>query len=157
MTSRDADRLRPGPAAISEDSGTITILLTGVLAIILMVTALGAAITGVHVERNALQHAADGAALAGSQAVDESSLYREGEQAVTTPQQARASAEEFLRRYPLESSRMSEVRIAEVTVEDDGTVAVRLTGATDPPLIGWFTDGAGWSIPLDATGEARAR
>ena len=56
----------PGPR--SSDRGSMTVLTTGVLVVILLVMAVGTAITSVHLERNRLQSAADGAALAASQA-----------------------------------------------------------------------------------------
>src|SRR5690606_1477333 len=55
--------------------GSMTILTTGVLVVILMVIAVGTSITGVQLERNGLQHAADSAALAASQAVDPARIY----------------------------------------------------------------------------------
>lgn len=144
-------------AALAAESGTMTILTTGVLVVVLMVIAVGVAITGVHLERNRLQHAADGAALAASQAVDESGLYTPGEGDLTTPRRARQAAEDFLAAYPLEEGRLRDVAVADVAVAADGTVSITLAGTVDPPLIGWLTDPTGMSIPLTALGEARAR
>ncbi|GAA1711794.1 pilus assembly protein TadG-related protein [Brachybacterium phenoliresistens] len=150
-------RARALRAALAEDSGTMTILTTGVVAVVLMVIALGVAITGVHLERNGLQHAADGAALAASQTVDEAGLYTPGAQATTTPALARRAAEDFLARYPLGDGRLRDVGVARVDVAEDGTVSVTLTGRVDPPLVGWFTSATDMSIPLTTLGEARAR
>ena len=63
---------------VLESRGSMTILTTGVLVVILMVIGVGTAITGVQLERNGLQHAADSAALAASQAVDPSRIYDAG-------------------------------------------------------------------------------
>src|SRR5690625_7822384 len=78
----------------------MTVLTTGVLVVVLMVIGVGTSITGVHLERNALQHAADSAALAASQAVDEHALYTKGEGPLVLPASARAAAEQHLRDYP---------------------------------------------------------
>src|SRR5690625_6804449 len=72
----------------------MTVLTTGVLVVVLMVIGVGTSITGVHLERNALQHAADSAALAASQAVDEHALYTKGEGPLVLPASARAAAED---------------------------------------------------------------
>lgn len=135
----------------------MTVLTTGVLVVILMVIGVGVSITGVHLERNALQHAADSAALAASQAVDEQSLYQEGEGPLVLPASARAAAEEHLRTYPLSSVSTAEIQVASVSTSGDGTVRVVLTASTHPPLAGWFTRGTGLAVPLTVEGEARAR
>jgi Putative Flp pilus-assembly TadE/G-like len=137
--------------------GSMTILTTGVLVVILMVIGVGTAITGVHLERTGLQHAADSAALAASQAVDPARIYTAGDGAAIHAGSARRAAEQHLRSYPLDSSRTENLRISEVTVDADGTARVVLAAGTHPPLAGWFTRGTGTSIPLTAEGEARSR
>ncbi|MGP9538966.1 pilus assembly protein TadG-related protein [Brachybacterium sp. AOP43-C2-M15] len=135
----------------------MTILTTGVLVVILMVIAVGTAITGVQLERTGLQHAADSAALAAAQAVDGARLYEGGDGPVIHPASARAAAEEHLRTYPHDTTSTEGIHLEEVTVDPDGTVHVILSARTHPPLAGWFTRGTGLSIPLTVTGEARAR
>lgn len=151
---RVAGRLREH---LGDASGSMTILTTGVLVVILMVIAVGTAITGVHLERNGLQHAADSAALAASQAVDPARLYDTGEGSAIHPGFAREVAEEHLRSYPLQTTSTEAVHLADLSVDADGTVRVVLTARTHPPLAGWFTRGTGASIPLTVHGEARAR
>jgi uncharacterized membrane protein len=142
---------------IADARGSMTILTTGVLVVILMVIGVGTAITGVQLERNGLQHAADSAALAASQAMDPARIYVDADGAAIHAGSARRAAEEHLRSYPLESSRLEDLRIVEVTVEPDRTVHVVLTARTHPPLAGWFTRGTDTAIPLTVDGEARAR
>lgn len=146
---------------LREDRGTMTILITGVLVVILMVTALGVAITGVELERNELQAAADGTALAAAQGFAQQDLYDASRPAGTPvhphPAIATRAGTAYLRTYPLSGSRTHDLRIADLTVAADGTVTVTLTARTDPPLVGWFTRGTGTSIPLQVTGHARAR
>ncbi|MDN5820907.1 MAG: pilus assembly protein TadG-related protein [Brachybacterium sp.] len=137
--------------------GSMTILTTGVLVVILMVIAVGTAITGVQLERNGLQHAADSAALAAAQSVDPSRIYTAGEGNAIHPRSARAAAEAHLRNYPHETTRTEGIALAALTVDPDGTVHVVVTARTHPPLAGWFMRGTGTAIPLTVEGEARAR
>ncbi|MEE1616939.1 pilus assembly protein TadG-related protein [Brachybacterium sp. J153] len=142
---------------LAEATGSMTLLTTGVLVVVLMVIGVGTAITGVQLERTALQHAADAAALAGSQAVDPSRIYDSSDGPVIHPGSARRAAQDHLASYPLDSSRTHDLQLADVSVDDDGTVRVVLTARTDPPLAGWFTRGTGTSVPLTVEGEARSR
>lgn len=135
----------------------MTILTTGVLVVILMVIAVGTSITGVHLERNRLQHAADGAALAASQAIDPANLYGPGEGSVPSRADARAAAIDHLETYPLDSTRTEDLAVGEVEVEVDGTVRIELRATTHPPLAGWFTRGTGLTVTLTVDGEARSR
>lgn len=141
----------------ADSRGSMTILTTGVLVVILMVIAVGTAITGVQLERNGLQHAADSAALAASQAVDPSRIYSAGDGPAIHAGSARDAAEEHLRSYPYDTTSTEDIHLQDVTVDADGTAHVVLAARTNPPLVGWFTRGTGTSIPLTVVGEARAR
>ena len=141
----------------AETRGSMTILTTGVLVVILMVIAVGTAITGVQLERNGLQHAADSAALAASQAVDPARIYDLGDGPAIHARSAREAAAEHLRSYPHDTTSTEDIHLQGVTVDADGTVHVTLGARTNPPLVGWFTRGTGTSIPLTVLGEARAR
>jgi len=144
-------------ARLAATPGSMTVLTTGVLVVVLMVIGVGTSITGVHLERNALQHAADSAALAASQAVDEHALYTKGEGPLVLPASARAAAEQHLRDYPPSSGRTVDIHVTSVSTAGDGTVHVVVAAATHPPLAGWFTRGTGIAVPLTVEGEARAR
>ena len=148
--------IRALAARLREDRGTMTILVVGVLVVILMVLAVGTAITGIHLERNRLQGTADGAALAASQAYSLDELYGQGP-AQLQQADARAAAEAYLSTYPVASERTRDVRIASLDVDGDGMVRVVLEAQTDPPLIGWITS-IGWvRVGIDAEGSARSR
>ncbi|GAA4525662.1 pilus assembly protein TadG-related protein [Brachybacterium paraconglomeratum] len=151
---RDLDALR---TRLADARGSMTILTTGVLVVVLMVIGVGTAITGVQLERNGLQHAADSAALAAAQAVDPARLYTAGEGAAIHRSSARAAAEDHLRDYPHETTSTEAIQLADISVDADGTVHVVITARTHPPLAGWFTRGTGTAIPLTVEGEARAR
>ncbi|ATG54452.1 hypothetical protein CFK41_06480 [Brachybacterium ginsengisoli] len=151
------DLLRTLRARALDARGSMTVLSTGVLVVILMVIAVGTAITGVQLERNGLQHAADSAALAAAQSVDPARIYTDGEGAAIHEGSARAAAEAHLREYPHETTSTEDIHISSLTVDPDGTVHVVLSARTHPPLAGWFTRGTGTAIPLTVDGEARAR
>lgn len=142
---------------LRDQRGSMTILTTGVLVVILMVIGVGTAITGVHLERTGLQHAADSAALAASQAVDPARLYDSGDGAALHPASARRAAEDHLRAYPLDTTSTEGLQIESVSVGASGTVRVVLSARTHPPLAGWFTRGTGTAVPLTVYGEARSR
>jgi hypothetical protein len=141
--------------ALAHERGTMTVLTTGVLVVILMVIGVGTAITGVQLERNRLQNAADGAALAASQAYAEESVYSEGATTLQ-PADVRREAEEYLSAYPPGSSRTRDLHVEDARVLADGAVEVRLGAVTDPPLIGWVTRTGLVTIPLDVRGSARS-
>lgn len=142
---------------LREARGSMTILTTGVLVVILGVIAVGTSVTGVHLERNRLQHAADSAALAASQALDPGSLYGPGSGSVVTEADAERAARDHLMTYPLDSTRTEDLHLESVEVEPGGTVRVQLSASSHPPLAGWFTRGTGLAVPLTVHGEARAR
>ncbi|PWH05230.1 hypothetical protein DEO23_14220 [Brachybacterium endophyticum] len=143
--------------ALAADHGTMTVLTTGVLVVVLMVIGVGTAITGVQLERNRLQNAADGAALAASQAYGEENIYGEDDSSGLRPGDVRDAAEDYLASYPPGSPRTRDLHVEEARVEEDGTVVVRLAALTDPPLIGWVTRTDLVTIPLDVGGSARSR
>src|SRR5690625_6115720 len=99
----------------------MTVLTTGVLVVVLMVIGVGTSITSVHLERNALQHAADSAALAASQAVDEHALYTKGDGPFMLPASARAAAGQHLRAYPPSTSPTVDIHATSVSTARDGT------------------------------------
>lgn len=156
----DPDR-RAMRRRLRDDAGTMTILITGILVVILMVVGVGVAITSVQLERNELQAMADGAALAASQAFDEADIYGPGAAQNRTPvvrtAAAREAAARYLRQYPSDSSRLRGAVLDGVAVAADGTVRVQLAARTDPALIGWVTRRGDLAITLHAAGDARAR
>lgn len=145
---------RPG---LADAAGSVTILTAGVLVVILMVIGVGASITGVHLERNALQYAADSAALAAAQSVVPDEVYGNNDASPVTVASARRAADQHLGTYPLDTTRSEDIHVSAVQVDDDGTVRVVLRARTHPPLAGWFTRKTGISVPLAVEGEARAR
>lgn len=153
--------MRSTARRLRDDAGTMTILTTGILAVILMVIGAGVAITGVQLQRNELQSMADGAALSASQAFTETELYAPDAAPGSPPTVSRTEAEratrDYLRAYPSDSTGLRDVSVASVGVDPDGTVRVVLAARSDPPLIGWVTRRSDLSITIHAAGDARAR
>ena len=139
-----------------DDRGSISLLITGFVVVILMVTALGAAITSVHLDRTALQSTADTAALAASQEIASPMFYGKPVPLVQT-EQARQAAENHVQRYAERRGSMERVRVTDVQVSADGTVTVRLSATSHPVLVGWITRGTGTPIPLTVEASSRAQ
>lgn len=139
-----------------EDRGTVTILLIGVLVVILMVIAVTTSITGIHLDRNRLQYAADGAALAAAQAIDPDEVYGGGSGGVVDEDEARRRATDYLAADPATLSDLQDVTITTVQVGADGTVRITLEAGAHPLLVGWLTEASASPVPLIAVGEARS-
>lgn len=78
-----------GSRASADDRGSVLILALGFLAVLLTAVAVVTDVTSMYLQRRALAALADGAALAGSQAVDLSSYYRRGAAAGLAPDRTR--------------------------------------------------------------------
>ena len=61
-----------------EDDGTVLLLIIGLVTIAALLVAVVTDVSALYLERRELVAAVDGAALAGAQAVDEESVYRDG-------------------------------------------------------------------------------
>ncbi|MCS6710985.1 glycerate kinase [Brachybacterium sp. EF45031] len=128
----------------------MSVLTLGLIVVILMVVALGAAVSSVQLDRHELQDAADGAALAASQGIDESGLYEPDRDRTGIPLsegEMRRAARSYLDAYPFESPRLRDVTLVDVTRQPGGEVTIRLAARTDPALIGWLTRGADRPVP----------
>jgi len=105
--------------------------------------------------RRDLLAAADGAALAGAQAVDEARVYREGVQGSLPldPVAVRRSVEEYLRDAGLESS----IDGLQWSVVTDGTfVRVEVAGSVRLPVVNRLTPGAADGVAVSASAAARS-
>lgn len=156
-------------ARLDDDSGNMTVLTGGVIAIVLLAIGVGTALTGVHLERKELQSAADGAALYAVARVAEDAVYggaaeQAGEPAPLTGERrlplsqagVREAAEQYLADYPSPAGRTGPPAVADVELLGDGTAQLTLTAVTNPPLIGWITDATGTGVVLRATATATA-
>lgn len=74
---------------VADDRGSVLILALGFLAILITAVAVVTDVTSIYLQRRSLAALADGAALAGSQAVDLSAYYRRGAGAGLAPDRGR--------------------------------------------------------------------
>lgn len=133
----------------------MTLLMTGFFVVIMMVIGMGAAVTSVHLDRASLQYAADAAALTAGSGVVADGFYGAGDSAISQ-RAAREAVERSLADNGNFSGRISDISATEVSVHSDGTVTVRVSARTRPPLTHWFMDGEAITIPLAVEGKARA-
>lgn len=141
---------------LGADDGTMTILITGVLVVILMTAGVTTAITGIHLDRNRLQHAADGAALAAAQAIGPDGVYSPDGSGAVDPALAEQRARDHLRRAGALPAHVDAVEITGLEVASDGTVQLHVEARTRPLLIGRLLEATSADIPLTVVGEARS-
>ena len=112
------------------------LLALGFLAIILLAIAVVTDVSAVFLQRRSLASIADGAALAGSQAVDLSAYYRRGASAGLSPEPARVRSVvlEYIRDAQA-SGEVSGLVVESVRIEGR-TVLVRLRRTATAPFSG---------------------
>jgi len=137
------------------DDGTVMLLVLGlvVLAGLFVVVVVDA--SALFMARRDLLAAADGAALAGAQAVDEAAVYREGVHG-SLPLDARRvqlAVDDYLRFSGVSGS----VDGLQVDVTTDGTtVRVELLAVVQLPVVNGVTPGAADGVSVAATASARS-
>ncbi|USQ78843.1 pilus assembly protein TadG-related protein [Ornithinimicrobium faecis] len=154
--ARGLRRIR-GDLERGRESGQISVLLIGMasIALLLILGVVGA--TSVQLSRIHLLDAADAAALAAADAVDEETLYAVGlgDGVPLTTQGVAGAAQEHLARQPM-PDRVLGWEVAEGTGTTDArTAVVRLTGEAEIPLISGILRQLGGSVSI--TVESRAR
>ena len=142
---------------LRDERGTISIFILGLAAIAMTLVAGGVAVTSAHLSRMALLDAADGAALAAANALDESG-YRDGIDGAVPISDASVRAEAAAYLSGLERpARVSGWALGPGTGTPDGqTAVVVLTGSVDLPLVGGVLRRLGTSISISVTSSARA-
>lgn len=152
-------------AALREERGNTSVLTIGVMVIVLMVIAFGAAITGVELDRNRVQAMADGAALSAAAAVDEDAVeafnagYRAPGQTrskLISQDSAEQAVEDYLASYPAGGGSLGRVEVESVEVHPSGDVTVRMVAETSPPLVGWISRGLDAPVTLRVESEAHS-
>ena len=137
------------------DDGTVMLLVLGlvVLAGLFVVVVVDA--SALFMARRDLLAAADGAALAGAQAVDEAAVYREGVHGSLPldPRRVQLAVDDYLRFSGVSGS----VDGLQVDVTTDGTtVRVELLAVVQLPVVNGVTPGAVDGVPVAATANARS-
>lgn len=139
---------------LGDDEGTVLLLIVGLVAVVGLLVAVVTDVTALYLQRRDLVSAADGAALAGAQAVDEETIYTQGlptsgplplDEAA-----ARVAVHEYLSEAGLDS------RLLAVRVETTPTtVSVSLGTTYDLPVANTATLGVAGSAQVSASATAR--
>ena len=150
-------RERRDTLAVQQEEGQISVLLVGLLAVALVLILGVVGATSVQLSRIQLLDAADAAALAASDTVDEDTLYGTGlgEGVPLTSTGVRSAAAEHLAAQPL-PDRVSSWWITEGTGSPDArTAVVRIQGDAQIPVVSGILSALGGHVRV--TVESRAR
>ena len=131
-----------------DDSGTVTVLVVGLTAILLLLVAVVVDVSVVILARRSAASAADGAAIASAQQLDQPGLYARGLDAVIPL--SGPDVEATVQRYADGTPGLSLVG----TVDQEGTTATVVAERTVVlPFVGWLGVGA---VRVTAVARARA-
>ena len=134
------------------DEGTVLLLIVGLVTLAALLVSVVTDASALYLERRRLMSAADGAALAGAQKVDEARVYSEGLPA-TGPVPLNPSAAE---RAAFEYLTASGITLSEVTVHaTPTTVSVRIWSRYRLPVASTVTAGGAGSATVSASATAR--
>ena len=137
------------------DDGTVMLLVLGLVVVAGLLIVVVIDVSALFVARRDLLAAADGAALAGAQAVDEAAVYREGVRGSLPldPQRVETAVDDYLRDAGVPMG----VEDLHVAVSTDGTtVRVRLSGVVHLPVVNAVTPGAAGGVDVAASASARS-
>lgn len=132
-------------SCLRRDDGSILVLSLGFIVICILALAVVVDASTVFLARRALQAQADGAALAGAQAIDLDAYYAEGAAARIRldPVGIRGAVERHVRRDP------GTGRLTSVALNDD-VVIVRMFDRVRPPFSGWLTPSGAYALEVEA-------
>jgi Flp pilus assembly protein TadG len=130
---------------LRRDDGSILVLSLGFIVICILALAVVVDASTVFLARRALQAQADGAALAGAQAIDLDAYYAEGAAARIRLDATgiRGAVERHVRRDP------GAGRLTSVALDDD-VVIVRMSDRVRPPFSGWLTPSGAYALEVEA-------
>jgi Flp pilus assembly protein TadG len=136
-----------------DDEGTITILVVGFTAILLLLVAVVIDVSAVVLARRGIASAADGAAVAAAQQLDQAALYAHGLDAAIPLSSADVTA--VVEQYAADAREGQPGLTLEPGVDATGTtVTVVARREVTLPFVGWLS--VGRSITVTAVARARA-
>ena len=143
--------------ACRDERGTITVYVLGLAVIVAMLIAGTVAVTSAHLSRMRMLDAADGAALAAANALDEGAYRRGvGPSVPLSDASVRRRAAEYLAVTRRPASVLA-WRLASGTGSPDGeTAVVVLTGEAELPMVGSMLNDLGAGITITVVSRARA-
>lgn len=134
------------------------LLTSAFVAFALMLVAVVASTTAVHLDRKALYDVADLAAADAASAMSPEAFYTgagapaDGAPLTLSDADVRAAVEQYLAEHPPGIS----VAVTGASSPDGRSARVTLAGVSRPPLLSWFTDAFGGGIMVSASSTARA-
>ncbi|TWH27471.1 hypothetical protein [Isoptericola variabilis] len=140
------------------------LLTAGCVALGLMLVAMVASSTAVHLDRKQLYDVADMLAADAADAMPPERFYAGEARApdasgvlTLTDADVRRAVTDYLAAHPGVLRGLDGVRVVEATSPDGRTARVGLAATSRPPLLRWFTDAFGGGITVQATASARAQ
>jgi uncharacterized membrane protein len=137
-----------------EDDGTVLLLIIGLVTIAALLVGVVTDVSALYLQRRELVAAVDGAALAGAQAVDEESVYRDGLPASGPVPLNVDAAEQAARDYLADAGVLGPKTDVTVTASAT-TVTVALATRVDLPVASTVTAGSSGTAPVSASATAR--
>ncbi len=146
------------------EEGRIMLLTAGCVAVGLMLVAMVASSTAVHLDRKQLYDVADLLAADAADAMPPERFYAGEARApdasgvlTLTDADVERSVTEYLAAHPGALRGLEAVRVVEASSPDGRTARVGLAATSRPPLLRWFTDAFGGGFAIHATSSARAQ
>ncbi|MCA5893405.1 hypothetical protein LEP48_08575 [Isoptericola sp. NEAU-Y5] len=139
------------------------LLTVGMVAVALMIVAMVASATAVHLDRKQLYDLADVLSADAADAAPPGRQYASGRQAeggvaevVLTDADVERSVVAYLAAHPGAAAGLDDLRLVEASSLDGRTARVGLAATSHPALLRWFTDAFGGGFEVAATSSGRA-
>ncbi len=141
----------------TSDEGSVLLLILGLVVLAGLFVTVVIDVSALFLDRRDLIAAADGAALAGAQGIDESSVYRDGLPESGSLILNRSRAELLVQSYLVDQGIIGTYDDLEVDVDvTNTTVTVQLVAKVRLPIANVVTPGAGHGVTVDAQATARS-
>lgn len=139
-----------GPDA---DRGSVMLLALGFIVICILAVAVVVDASVMFLRQRSLQSVADGAALAGAQAIDLEAYYRRGAdyRIQLDPQQVQRAVQHYVRNASPSGVSLESVELV------GRTVIVRMRTEVRPPFSGWLTPGGAHDVRVESGAELSYR
>lgn len=135
------------------DRGSVMLLALGFIVICLLAVAVVVDASAMFLRHRSLQSVADGAALAGAQAIDLEAYYRRGAdyRVQLDPLQVHRAVQEYVRSAAPSGATLESVELV------GRTVIVRMRTEVRPPFSGWLTPGGAHDVRVESGAELSYR
>ena len=143
-----------GNRRLATDDGTVLLLIIGLVVVAALLVAVVTDISALYLKRRDLIAAADGAALAGAQSVDEESIYLGGLPASGPVPLDERAAEQAVRDYLADAGLLGPKLNLEISTTGT-TVSVALATRIELPIASTVTVGFAGTALVSASATAR--